>query len=431
MKLQNALSEEAREKLEQVGKADILVGIPSYNNEKTIGQVVRAVQCGLAKYFPNEKAMIMNSDGGSTDRTREIVKQTSIYTDLDTILVEHPVHPARSLAAPYYGLPGKGSAFKAIFETAYELNVVACVVVDSDLRSITPEWIQLLAGPVLLKGYDYVAPYYSRHKYDGTITNSIAYPLTRALYGKRIRQPIGGDFGFSRRMVENFLSKDVWGTDVARYGIDIWMTTIAINEGFKICQSFLGAKIHDGKEPSQSLGPMFKQVVGTLFYLMTQYEDNWKNVKGSRPVAMYGFRSEVLPEPVTVKVEAMIEKFRMGVEENKDFWCSILPGEDVERLVEITRFSREKFNFPMDLWAKIIYDFAVAYKNNTKIISADTKSINEKLVTSLIPLYFGRTASFVKETHRMSSLEAERVVEKVCEEFERMKPYLIKKWFKE
>jgi len=209
------------------------------------------------------------------------------------------------------------------------------------------------------------------------------------------------------------------------------MTTIAINEGFKICQSFLGAKIHDGKEPSQSLGPMFKQVVGTLFYLMTQYEDNWKNVKGSRPVAMYGFRSEVLPEPVTVKVEAMIEKFRMGVEENKDFWCSILPGEDVERLVEITRFSREKFNFPMDLWAKIIYDFAVAYKNNTKIISADTKSINEKLVTSLIPLYFGRTASFVKETHRMSSLEAERVVEKVCEEFERMKPYLIKKWFKE
>ncbi|RLE13585.1 glycosyl transferase family 2 [Candidatus Aerophobetes bacterium] len=431
MKLQNALSEEAREKLEQVGKADILVGIPSYNNEKTIGQVVRAVQCGLAKYFPNEKAMIMNSDGGSTDRTREIVKQTSIYTDLDTILVEHPVHPARSLAAPYYGLPGKGSAFKAIFETAYELNVVACVVVDSDLRSITPEWIQLLAGPVLLKGYDYVAPYYSRHKYDGTITNSIAYPLTRALYGKRIRQPIGGDFGFSRRMVENFLSKDVWGTDVARYGIDIWMTTIAINEGFKICQSFLGAKIHDGKEPSQSLGPMFKQVVGTLFYLMTQYEDNWKNVKGSRPVAMYGFRSEVLPEPVTVKVEAMIEKFRMGVEENKDFWCSILPGEDVERLVEITRFSREKFNFPMDLWAKIIYDFAVAYKNNTKIISADTKSINEKLVTSLIPLYFGRTASFVKETRRMSSLEAERVVEKVCEEFERMKPYLIKKWFKE
>jgi len=111
MKYQNSLHEEAREKLEQLGKADILVGIPSYNNEKTIGQVVRAVQFGLAKYFPKHKALIMNADGGSTDRTREIVKETSVYTDLDTILVKHPVHPASTLATPYHGLPGKGSAF--------------------------------------------------------------------------------------------------------------------------------------------------------------------------------------------------------------------------------------------------------------------------------------------------------------------------------
>ena len=37
----------------EVGKADILVGIPSFNNARTIGHVVRAVQAGLAKYFPD------------------------------------------------------------------------------------------------------------------------------------------------------------------------------------------------------------------------------------------------------------------------------------------------------------------------------------------------------------------------------------------
>jgi len=431
MKVQTTLHEEAREKLEQVGKADILVGIPSYNNEKTIGQVVRAVQCGLAKYFPNQKALIMNSDGGSTDRTREIVKQTSVYTDLDTILVEHPVHPARSVAAPYYGLPGKGSAFKAIFEMAYELNASACVVVDSDLRSITPEWIQLLAGPIIIKGYDYVAPYYARHKYDGTITNSIVYPLTRALYGKRIRQPIGGDFGFSGRMVENFLSKNVWGTDVARYGIDIWMTTIAINEGFKICQSFLGAKIHDAKDPSFSLGPMFKQVVGTLFYLMTQYENNWRAIKGSHSTSLYGFRCEVFPEPVIVKLDSMIEKFKAGVKENRDYWQSFLPRENVERIEEIASLPDEKFNFPVDLWVKLVYDFAVAYRNNAKSNDSLPQNANEKLLNSLVPLYFARTASFVIETRRMPTYQAEEVIEKLCNEFEKMKPYLIKRWFKE
>ncbi len=429
MKYKSTLHEEAREKLEEVGKADILVGIPSYNNERTIGQVVRAVQYGLAKYFPKHKAVIMNSDGGSTDRTREIVKETSVYTDLDTILVQHPVHPVRTLATPYHGLPGKGSAFKAIFEMAVELEVDACIVVDSDLRSITPEWVELLAGPIIIKGYDYVAPYYSRHKYDGTITNSIVYPLTRALYGKRVRQPIGGDFGFSRRIAETFLTKDVWGTDVARYGIDIWMTTIAINEGFKICQSFLGAKIHDAKDPSQSLGPMFQQVVGTLFYLMTQYEDNWKKVIASRPTAIYGFRSEIPPEPISIKLEPMIEKFKAGVNEYKDYWYSVLPEERVDKLQEIASLPTEKFNFPIDLWVKVVYDFAVAYKKNRETIQSGKEDIIGKLVFSLVPLYFGRTASFVIETKDMPTHEAEKVIEKVCDEFEKMKPYLIERWF--
>lgn len=429
MKCENILHKEAKDKLEQLGKADILVGIPSYNNERTIGQVVRAAQYGLAKYFPKHKALIVNSDGGSTDKTREMVKQTSVYTDLDTILVHHPVQPVSTLAAPYHGLPGKGSAFSAIFQMAVELDVDACIVVDSDLRSITPEWIELLAGPIIMKNYDYVAPHYSRHKYDGTITNSIVYPLTRALYGRRVRQPIGGDFGFSRRIAKTFLTKDVWGTDVARYGIDIWMTTIAINEGFKICQSFLGAKIHDAKDPSQSLGPMFQQVVGTLFFLMTQYKDNWKKVTGSRPTAIYGFRSEVPPEPVPVNLALMVEKFKAGVEQNRDYWYSILPEGRVKEIEKAASLPVEEFTFPMQLWVKVVYDFAVAYKKAKENVPSDEQGdVIGKLILSMVPLYFARTASFVLETKDMPTREAEDVIESVCDEFERTKPYLIERW---
>jgi hypothetical protein len=91
---------------------------------------------------------------------------------------------------------------------------------------------------VFEEGVDFIAPLYHRHKFDGTITNSIIYPLTRALYGKRVRQPIGGDFGFSGRLAKHYLSKDVWQTDVARYGIDIWMTTEAMANNFTVAQSF-------------------------------------------------------------------------------------------------------------------------------------------------------------------------------------------------
>src|SRR2546428_14086603 len=185
------------------------------------------------------------------------------------------------ISTPYDGLPGKGSAFRTIFAIAKRLNAKACIVVDSDLRSINPDWVELLARPILDRDFDYVAPFYLRHKYDGTITNGIIYPLTRTLFGKRIRQPIGGDFGFSGRLAARYLEKDVWNSDVARFGVDIWMTVTAIAEGFRVSQAYLGAKLHDAKDPGTDLTSMFLQVVGSLFSLLETYESVWRHTNSS------------------------------------------------------------------------------------------------------------------------------------------------------
>ncbi len=414
------LDEEAKEKVEKIGEADILVGIPSYNNERTIAHVIKAVEYGLAKYFPRFKAVLLNSDGGSTDRTREIVGETSIYGQLDTILVEHPVHHASQIVAAYHGLPGKGSSFRAIFQIAQALGVRACAVVDSDLRSITPEWVELLLGPILIKNYDYVSPIYSRHKYDGTITNMVVYPFTRALYGKRVRQPIGGDFGLSRRFIEQCLKRDVWGTDVARYGIDIWMTTMAINEGFKLCQSYLGAKIHNAKDPTISLGPMFKQVVGTVFKLMEDYQEQWKEINRSLPTAIYGFRSEVFPEPVEVNLERLLSKFKSGFKEYKDYLSKILTRETLDELANVVSLKDEKFHLPDDLWVKTVYDFAISWHKKGEE--------RDKLLDSMLPVYFGKIASFVIETKDIPTYDAKDLIERQCQRFEALKPYLIERW---
>src|SRR5512141_1138233 len=149
------LRAEVHQQIEQLGHADIVVGIPSFNSARTIGHVVRAVHAGLAKYFPEYKAVIVNSDGSSSDNTAEVVHNTSI-ADFGTILLQHRVEPVLKLSFPYSGIPGKGSAFRAVFEVAQALDAKACAVVDSDLRSITPEWIELLLKPVLNGGFDYV-----------------------------------------------------------------------------------------------------------------------------------------------------------------------------------------------------------------------------------------------------------------------------------
>ena len=164
----------------------------------------------------------------SKDGTPDVVRGTR--AECRTLLLRHPLYPVHRISTPYHGIPGKGSAVRTIMERARELGARACAIVDSDLRSITPEWIELLLEPIVTHGYEFVAPLYARHRYDGTITNTIVYPLTRALYGRRLRQPIGGDFGFSGELAARFLAFEDWEGPVAQYGIDIFMTTTALAE---------------------------------------------------------------------------------------------------------------------------------------------------------------------------------------------------------
>ncbi len=417
--MDNFLPGELLARVEEIGEADIVVGIPSYNNAGTIGHVVRAVSAGLEKYFPERKAVIVNSDGGSEDGTREVVLGAELDSD-SLLLVSHSVHPIQRISTPYHGLPGKGSAFRTIFAIARHCRAKACVVVDSDLRSITPQWIELLAKPILERDFDYIAPYYLRHKYDGTITNGIVYPLTGALFGKRVRQPIGGEFGLSGRVAARYLEKEVWETDVARFGVDIWMTVTAIAEGFRVGQSYLGAKLHNAKDPGADLTSMFRQVVGSVFGLMETYQDIWVNTQGSELVPMFGFPFEVGVEPISVNLERMIQAYTQGVNDLREIYQSFLSPETAVALGACTQQRHDDFHLPDGLWVRLIYEFAAAWQ--ARVLD------REHLLQSLVPLYLGRTASFVLEVRESSAVEVEQRIEQLCGVFEAEKPYLIQLW---
>ncbi|HJS59039.1 MAG TPA: glycosyl transferase family 2 [Vicinamibacteria bacterium] len=407
------------QRLSEIGSVEVLVGIPSFNNARTIGHVVRAAAAGLAKHFGNSHSVIVNSDGGSKDGTPEAVAAAE-FSSPATILVSHPLSPVHKIVTPYNGIPGKGSAFRTIFAIAERLQAKACVVVDSDLRSITPEWIELLGGPVLKKGFDFVAPLYLRHKYDGTITNSIVYPLTRALYGKDVRQPIGGDFGFSGRMASHYLKKPVWDSNVARFGIDIWMTSTALADGFRVCQSFLGAKIHDAKDPGADLSAMFVQVVSSVFDLMSTYRERWAVVSGAEDVPLFGFPHGVGLEPVNVNLDRMVGIFRQASRDLREIWEKALAAETLSEVISAAAPAEAPFRFPDPLWVRVVYDFAVAY--HRRLLPGD------QLLGSMVPLYLGRTASFVLQTAESGLEEVEAIVKGLGDEYLKQKAYLLQRW---
>src|SRR5216117_2303072 len=299
-----------RDALRMQERADIVVGIPSFRNAATIGHVTEAAAEGLRRNFPNMRAVIVNADGGSEDGTRDRVRASA-----DGV----PIVTGR-----YQGQSGKGSAFRAIFEAVTLLGARACAVVDSDLRSITPEWIARLVGPIVRGEADYVTPLYARHKHDGTITNTIAYPLTRALYVARVRQPIGGEFGFGADLARVYLAEPVWESDVAKFGIDIFMTTTALARGVRVAQAFLGAKVHDPKDPGADLGPMFSQVVGTILRLTDRHAARWLEVRGSHSIPAYGFERIGDPPPLLVNLGRLIAEFESGRETFGEAWAGML-----------------------------------------------------------------------------------------------------------
>ena len=409
MDFDTAVRETVRKKLEKIGRVDIVVGIPCYNEEETIAHIVSAVGQGLQKYFPEKKSLIVVSDGGSLDDTRENAQSALVPGDIDRIV------------SIYRGIAGKGTAFRAIFETAVMTGAEACVVVDSDLESIAGDWVKLLAQPILERKAGFVAPYYRRYKYDGTITNNIAYPITRALYGVQLRQPIGGEFGLSSDLVASLAAQDVWRTDVTRFGIDIWMSTAAIIRKEKIVQTDLGNKVHQVKDPSTDLGAMFEQVVSTLFYVACKYRNRWSTNEESQTLEIIGkSESKIKLRPVPVSMEKLRREFTEGFEHFQGFFEKSLSSECYSDLVKIKDKTKqgEKTLFDPALWAKILYEFIYIYSR--------WERNRRRLIEMLAPLYFGRVTAYCEEVAGLKDGEEEQVIEKQAQQFEKQKPYLLK-----
>jgi hypothetical protein len=408
MEFRPALSDKARQQVLRLGEADILVAIPSHNNQNTIAKVIQQAGEGLATYFDRHRTVLLVCDGGSLDDTREVALQTDIPLTVQKAVIT------------YWGTPGKGTAFRAVFQAAKDLNVSTLVTLDADLRSITPEWVHNLAAPILSGEYDYVTPHYSRYKYDGTITNLLIYPLTVALYGKRLRQPIGGDFGLSRHLLDFLEHHHVWCKHVAQFGIDIWLTTSALAEGFRVAQARLGAKVHDAKDPAFSLGPMYMQVLTTLFEGMGHYADRWKKITTFEDVPIIGDAMPWEPEPIPITLGRLIDEFKMGYEHFGVLWENLFTPEVYKGLAKIASLENHNFEFPPDLWAKTIYEIAA-------IINSWRGNVH-KLVDLTAPFYYGRIASLALRTREMSNAQAEEVVLEDARAFETLKPYLLEQW---
>ncbi len=412
------LTDDFLRQLINVGEVDILVGLPTHNNAKTVGPIVQSIQAGILRDFPRERAAIINADGGSRDGTPELVTGISI-DDVRRTANLYTLRTLHSISTQYASSPASGVALRTILSAAELLRAKACVLISPESTNIKPEWLAKLLRPIYNEGFDLVTPTYRRHKFEGLLITNLLYPMIRALYGTRIREPYAAELGFSGRLGGQFLGQNNWDDGTGQTGLELRLTLAAITGGCRICQSFLGEKDHVERRAADLI-PALRQTVGTLFSALEADFPVWSAVAGSQPVPSNGPESEVGLEPLRINRKRLREMFSTGVAELASVFQSILSPSTLAELQRIAGLDEDDLRYPAELWVRTVYEFAVSYQKS--VINRD------HIIQALAPLFRGRAYTFLVENRDTSTNDVEKNIESLCLEFERLKPYLLEMW---
>jgi hypothetical protein len=218
--------------LEGRSPVEIVVGIPSRNEARTIAQVARTVDRGLASAFPDRAAAIVNADNSSEDGTSQAFLDTP--TRAPKVAIDTGDQPS-----------GKGKNVLAILGFAAERGAKAVCLFDADVTSGREDWVGSLAQPVVNTDLPtLVTPIYTKNVYQGNTTNHLIYPYLYAVFGARVEQPIAGEFAMNAAFVREVLREPVCESTL-RYGIDTFLTGTALVRGMRVSNVALTKKVHN------------------------------------------------------------------------------------------------------------------------------------------------------------------------------------------
>ena len=197
------------------------------------------------------------------------------------------------------------------------------------------------------------------------------------------------------------------------------MTLAAIAGKYRICQSYLGEKIHRERSAAD-LVPVLRETVGALFSALEPDFAVWSAVSGSDAVSTNEAEHEECQGSLRVNRKRLREMFTNGVNELESVFQSILVPNTLAELQRIARLGEEDFEYPAELWVKTAYEFAASYRKS--VINRD------HIIQAMAPLFRGRAFTFITENRNASGTDLETNLENLCLEFERLKPYLQQMW---
>jgi hypothetical protein len=396
-------TQETRERVERIGTADLVIGfVAPPKDQQAVDHAIAISRAALAVFAQPPRAVLIHFGNGAVTESGDPALQ----------IIPTPGPPLDPLNL----LQGFADSFRAVTSVARTLGARACAIIAADPSGMDQNWITRLAGPVLEADYDLVAPCYARHRFEGLINRAILYPLVRALYGRRVRNPFGPDFCFSTRLVERVPPAS---GNTARVHPVAWLVPEAIASGMQICQAYLGVRSYPIPDDT-GVSALLSQLLGPLFAEIERRAAFLQRVRGSQPVEEYGVATYLSEPDSGADVSRLMETFQNGTRNLQEIWRMVLPPSTLVELKRLSNAPAAAFRMDDELWARVIYDFVLAYR---------LRSINrDHLLRAITPLYLGWVASYAMNPENATPEGTENLLERLCAAYENARPYFVARW---
>ena len=391
----------AADAIGQVGAVDLLIGIAGPAEDSELRSRAVEVLSGVAA---SGTLRI-----GVASPIASLAEAASAPTDSGSGLrfLNYPLSASATPSLPWLAAP---AAYREIARLATKTGARACVILGQDLGALAA--VEALAQPIMEGQALLSVPFYPTGKYEGLLNSGILYPFFRSLYGRQIRHPFAVDFGIAGSMISQLAADAHRGQ-----GTLLCPVFDAAVAGIQIAQSHLDIRHvhHDGVD----LSTVLSTLAGAIFEDAEKNATSWQRMRGSQPMLVIGSPATVNDQD-GVDVRPLIESFNLGSRNLQEVWGLVLPPVILLELKRLSRLPVEQFRMPDAVWAKIVYDFALAHR---------LRSIGRNhLLGALTPLYLGWVASYVAEVQAGGAVEAEQRIERLAAAFEETKPYFVSRW---
>jgi glycosyltransferase involved in cell wall biosynthesis len=364
--------------------------LPALNEAERVGFVMDQVARS------ESTSAILVVDGGSIDNTVEVVKRKGNE-------IKKPCRVIRS----EYRHCGKGVAMITGMKSAIKSDTDTLCFFDSDIESITPEWVdRLVAG--IADGADECRGTFDRARDDALITKHITRPLISLFFPElsHIRQPLGGELALSKKIAEELITRPRL-VPTHSWGIDTWILLNSSLLGGRIKEINLGEKIHKPKEISGLKGMLIQ-----CFRELVEIADLEKRFKYSESKFRLEERAETRSRVREIRVmknldESIKSALEGWSEEDKKMIRELPYSSELISLIHSDEFKSEVKGFTSEKWIRILCSLA------KKCVGEGDVYYRERVLNVLFKLWSMYSAGYVLY-HTDTFDEAEEYVDKQC-----------------